>query len=173
MPKTRNEKQTTVTSLTSGLKTAKAVVFANFQGLKVSEAEELRKQCRKEKVEMLAAKKTLLKRACEEAVLSGVDPMVFKGGVATFFGTDEVSSAKIVNTFAKTHEILAVFGGLLEGKFIDAAGVKSLAALPSKQELLGQLVGTLNAPVSGFVNVLAGNLRSFVSVLNNVAKSKA
>ena len=149
------------------------MVFSNFQGLKVSEAEELRKNCRKENVEVLAAKKTLLKRACDEAGLTGVDLSVFKGGVATFFGVDEVSPAKIVSTFAKTHEVLAVFGGLLEGNYIDVAGVKGLSTLPSKQELLAKLVGTLNGPVSGLVNVLAGNLRNLVGVLNNIQKTKA
>lgn len=172
MPKTREQKEVTIKSLTDGLKTAKAAVFANFQGLKVSEAEELRKNCRKENVSVLAAKKTLLKRACAEAGLTGIDPTIFSGGVATFFGADEVTAAKIVQTFAKTHEVVTIFGGTLEGKLIDAAGVKSLAALPSKQQLLGALVGTLNAPVSGFVNVLAGNLRGLVGVLNNIKTAK-
>jgi len=93
--------------------------------------------------------------------------------VATFMALgDEVSAARIVNNFSKTHEILQVFGGVLEGKFISVAMVKSLANLPSKQELLAKLVGSINAPVSGFVNVLAGNLRGLVGVLNNIAKSK-
>ena len=174
MPKTRIQKQETVQSLEEGLKTAKAVVFANFQGLKVSEAEELRRTCRKNDISVIAAKKTLVKKACADVGLTGIDPKVFDGGVATFmaFG-DEISAAKIVSTFAKDHEIVKVFGGIFENKFIDVTTVKSLASLPSKQELLGKLVGTLNNPVSGFVNVLAGNLRGLVGVLNNIAKAKA
>ncbi len=174
MPKSKLQKQETVKSLEDGLKAAKAVVFANFQGLKVSEAEELRRECRKNNITVVAAKKTLVKRACAEMGLTDVDPKVFAGGVATFMALgDEVSAAKIVNNFSKTHEILQVFGGVLEGKFISVAMVKSLANLPSKQELLGRLVGSINAPVSGFVNVLAGNLRGLVGVLNNIAKAKA
>lgn len=174
MPKTKLQKQETVKSLEDGLKAAKAVVFANFQGLKVSEAEELRRECRKNDIKVVAAKKTLVKRACEEMGLKDIDPKVFAGGVATFMALgEELSAAKIVANFSKNHEVMQLFGGVLEGKFIDATMVKSLASLPSKQELLGRLVGTLNAPASGFVNVLAGNLRGLVGVLNNIAKAKA
>ena len=174
MPKSKVQKQETIQSLEEGLKSAKAVVFANFQGLKVSEAEELRRECRKNNITVIAAKKTLVKRACEDLGITNVNPKVFTGGVATFMALgDEISAAKIVNTFAKTHEIVHIFGGIFEGKFIDVTSVKSLANLPSKQELLAKLVGSLNAPVSGFVNVLAGNLRGLVGVLNNIAKAKS
>ena len=158
-----------MSSLSGGLKAAKASVFANFQGLTVAEADELRNLCRKENIKVLAAKKTLLKKAFDEIGLPA-DPKIFQGGVATFFGAaDEAAPARIVNDFAKKHEVVAIFGGTLDGKFIDAAFVKNLAVLPSKQQLLGQLVGVLNAPVSGFVNALAGNLRGLVSVLNNIS----
>lgn len=174
MPKSRQQKQTTVESLIDGLKQAKGVVFANFQGLTVAETEELRGQCFKENVEMLVAKKTLVKRAFEEVGLKDVNPKTFQGGVATFVAqNDEISPAKIVSNFAKKHEMVTVYGGVLEGKFIDKAMVKSLSALPGKQELLAKMVGSLNAPVSGFVNVLAGNLRGLVSVLNNIKNAKA
>ncbi|MFA7653693.1 MAG: 50S ribosomal protein L10 [Candidatus Magasanikbacteria bacterium] len=173
MPKNRQQKETTVKTLLDGLKAGKSAVFANFQGLTVSQTEELRKSCRQEGVSVLAAKKTLVHRVFEELGIKDVDPQAFTGGIATFIGTaDEVAPAKLVNTFGKTHEVVQIFGGLLEGKYITAASVKSLAALPNKQQLLGQLVGTLNAPVSGFVNVLAGNLRGLVGVLNNIAKAK-
>ena len=173
MPKTKQQKQETVASLSAGLKQSKSVVFANFQGIKVSEAEELRKTCRKEGVGMLAAKKTLLKKACAEAQLADIDPLVFNGGVASFFGTDEVAPAKVVNNFGKKHEMINIYGGILEGKFISTAEVINLASLPGKKELLGQLVGTLKAPISGFVNALAGNLRNLVNVLNNIKEAKA
>lgn len=174
MSKTFKQKETAVDSLTGGLKNAKGVVFANFQGLKVSDFETLRHSCREKGVTVLVAKKTLVKRAYQDANLGEIDSKNFSGGVATFMGNnDEISAAKIVNDFAKTNEIVKIFGGVLEGKFISAAEVKNLASLPTKEELLSKLVGTLNAPVSGFVNVLAGNLRNFVSVLNNIKEAKA
>lgn len=173
MAKTKQQKQDTVQSLVAGIKQAKAVVFANFQGLKVSESEELRRKCRAEKIVFLAGKKSLLKKALAEIGFD-IDAEAFPGGVATVMGTeDDVSPARLIHNFAKTHEVVKTFGGIFEGKFIDAAKVKELAVLPSKQELLARLVGTLNAPVSGFVNVLAGNLRGLVSVLNNIKNAKA
>ena len=167
MPKSKQQKQEAVESLAKGLKNSKGVVFANFQGLTVAETEELRRECRKENVEVLAAKKTLVKRALDEAGFKDIDSGAFEGGVATFMGLgDEISPAKIVSKFAKAHDAVTLFGGILEGKFIDSKMVKSLSMLPSKQELLSKLVGSLNAPISGFVNVNAGILRGLFNVLN-------
>ncbi|HRY36494.1 MAG TPA: 50S ribosomal protein L10 [Candidatus Magasanikbacteria bacterium] len=174
MPKTKQQKKVVVESLGEDIKKAKAVVFANFQGLTVSQSEDLRKKCRKEGVSVTVAKKTLLRKVCEELGLNDINPKTFEGGVATFVSPlDEVAPARIVATFAKTNDKVSIYGGILENKFIAGDYVKSLAALPSKQELLGKLVGSINAPVSGFVNVLAGNLRGLVSVLNNIKNAKA
>jgi large subunit ribosomal protein L10 len=174
MPKTRQQKEVAVESLTNNLKQAKGAVFANFQGLTVAATENLRNLCHQEKVKMLVVKKTLVKRAFSQTGLETIDPEAFKGGVATFTSmTDEVTPAKLVSDFAKKNEAVVVFGGLLEGKFIDQMMVKNLSSLPGKQELLSKLVGSLNAPLSGFVNVLAGNLRGLVSVLNNIKQAKA
>ncbi|MFA5175476.1 MAG: 50S ribosomal protein L10 [Patescibacteria group bacterium] len=172
MPKSREQKQTTLKLLASWLKDAKSIVFANFQGLKVSEATVLRRECRKQNIKVLATKKTLLKKACEELGLN-IEPEKFSGGVAVFMGVeDEVAPAKTVANFAKTHEIVSIFGGMLEGKMVDASVVKSLASLPSKEALLAKMVGALNAPISGFVNALSGNLRNLVGVLNNIKEAK-
>lgn len=156
----------------TGLKQAKGVVFANFQGLTVAQSEELRKNARQEGVTMLAAKKTMVKRALEGAGLSGADLSGFQGGIATFVGSDEVAPAKVVAAFAKKNEIVAIFGGILEGKFIDKAMVKSLSALPGKQELLSMAVRSMNAPISGFVNASAGIMRALLNVLNAYKEKK-
>lgn len=174
MPKSKQQKETTVATLVEGLKQSKGAVFANFQGLTVAAAEDLRRKCRAEGISMLVAKKTLIKRALGDIGLTEVDPQIFEGGVATFTATkDEISAAKVVQEFAKTHDVVKVYGGILEKKFIEAAMVKSLASLPSKQELLSKMVGSLNAPISGFVNALAGNIRNLVGVLNNIKNAKA
>jgi len=173
MAKTRVQKEVKVQQLTDNVKNAKAAVFANFQGLTVPETEELRAKCRENNIVITASKKTLLKRALADNGLD-VDTKSFTGGIAAAFGMDdEVAPAQIIAKFAKDHELVTIFGGILEGQFIDAAKVKDLSALPSKQELYAKLVGTINAPVSGFVNVLAGNLRGLVSVLNNIKEQKA
>ena len=172
MPKTKQQKVQVMDSLGLILKNSKGAVFANFQGLKVTDFEALRKLAREEKVKVQVAKKTLVKRVFDDLGVT-VDPTAFAGGVVTLTGEDEISAAKIVGNFAKDHEMVTIFGGILEGNFIDSASVKNLANLPSRHQLLGQLVGTLNAPVSGFVNVLAGNLRNLVNVLNNIKEAKA
>ena len=173
MPKSKQQKVTTVSSLVKGLKDGKAAVFANFQGLTVADSESLRRECRAQGVDVLVVKKTLVKRACDEAGFENVNPTSFTGGIATFISkTDEVSPAKIVSNFAKTHEVVTVFGGILEGKFLNKEEVEALSKLPSKTELYGRLVGSLNAPISGFVNVMAGNLRGLVTVLKAIGDKK-
>ena len=79
----------------------------------------------------------------------------------------------MIKDFLKDKESLDLFAGVLEGKGIDAEAVNHLASLPSKEELLAKLVGSLNAPVSGFVNVLAGNLRGLVTALDAIRNQKA
>jgi len=173
MSKTKEQKQEAVKNLESGIKDSKAVVFANFQGLDVPSMEELRKSCRENDIDILVAKKTLVKLALDKAGLKDIDTKAFEGGLATLMGrTDEVAAARTLNDFAKSHKVVKIFGGVLEGKFIDEAGIKSLANLPSRDDLLAKVVGSINAPVSGFVNVLAGNLRNLVCVLNAVKESK-
>ncbi|NCO05097.1 MAG: 50S ribosomal protein L10 [Candidatus Magasanikbacteria bacterium] len=173
MAKTKQQKQSQIDGLTEGIKTAKSVVFANFQGLKVSEMEELRAECREQNINCMATKKTLVGRALKDAGMD-VDTKIYQGGVAAFFGNeDEVAPAQIVAKYAKSHDVITLFGGILEGSYINADKVLELSKLPSKHQLLGQLVGTINAPVSGFVNVLAGNLRGLVGVLNNIKEQKA
>ena len=173
MAKSRQVKTESLNDLSTHLRTAKSVVFANFQGLKVKETEELRNKCRAENIYFVATKKTLLAKALKEAGIAA-DVKNFEGGVAAIFGLqDEVAPAQLTAEFAKKHDVVKLFGGILEGHFIDGVKVNELAKLPSKQQLLGQLVGTLNAPVSGFVNVLAGNLRGLVGVLNNIKEAKA
>lgn len=173
MAKTRDKKAQEMQELTEGLKNAKSVVFANFQGLNVKDSEELRGLCRKQNVNFVASKKTILKKSLEGLGLK-VDIENFDGGVATVLGLgDEVAPAQIIAEFAKKNEVVKIYGGILEGNFIDSAKVKELSLLPGKQQLLSQLVGTLNAPISGFVNVLAGNLRNLVGVLNNIKTAKS
>ncbi len=174
MAKTRQHKLTAISELSELMKSKKATVFANFQGLKVSEMEELRGLCREQGITCIAAKKTLVKRALTDAGIESIDTKQFVGGVASFFSDeDEVAPAQIVAKYAKNHEVITIFGGILEGAYISDDKVKQLSALPSKQQLLGMLVGTLNAPISGFVQVLSGNTRGLLTVLNAIKEQKA
>jgi large subunit ribosomal protein L10 len=99
------------------------------------------------------------------------------GQLAAIFGyEDEVAPAKVVDTFLADKENagkIAFLGGVLEGRFIDKDQVTALAKIPSREELYAKLVGSMNAPVSGFVNALAGNLRNLVGVLKAIEEKKA
>jgi len=173
MAKTRQHKVDEVQALAASLKEAKAAVFANFQGLKVSESDELRASCRENDVEYFITKKTLLRLALKELGLE-VDTKSFEGGVSVVLGkNDEVAPAQTISKFAKDHEIVTMFGGMLESDYIAPEKVLELSKLPSKDELLAKMVGSLNAPISGFVNVLAGNLRGLVTVLSAIKNQKS
>lgn len=174
MAKSKQQKELTLADLTGQLASAKSVVFADFRGLTVKEATEFRNKARKEDVRVLVAKKTLMRLAFEKAGYEGIDPSKLDGALVMVTGmSDEVAPAKLAADFSKEHENLKIVAGVLERKHVDAAAIKALAKLPGKQELLAKLVGTINAPVSGLVNVLAGNLRGLVNVVNAIKDSKS
>ena len=172
MAVTRKEKEQILSEIEAELAGAKAIVFADYRGTTVKKITELRSSMRKENVYTKVAKITLIKHALAKL---GVDTsaMDFKAPVAMSVSKgDEVAPARILSAFAKENKNVKILMGVMDNKVITSAEVAALAALPSKQELRGQLVGTIAAPISGFVNVLAGNLRSLVYVLNAI-KDKA
>jgi large subunit ribosomal protein L10 len=175
MPKTRAQKAEIVSGIAHQFRGMKGAVFTSVAGYTMEDADNLRAKGREVGVKSFVAKKTLLERALKEA---GVEADIggLEGSILTSVGAqDEVSAAKLVAAFLKGKKDtpMQMVGGILEGRLVDAASVKTLAQLPGKQELLAQLVGTLNAPVSGFVNVLAGNLRGLVTVLGAIKDQKA
>lgn len=173
MAKTKEQKKQTLTELEDNFAKSKAAVFVNFQGLNVKDTTTLRNLLRKENIKYEVAKKTLLKLAAGKTGQEGVDPKSFQGNIAVAFGfEDEITPAKILNQFRATHDALKIIGGTFEKKYIDATKVIELANIPSKTELLAKLVGSINSPVSGFVNVLAGNLRGLVQVLKSISEKK-
>lgn len=170
---TKDQKKNIVKDLSEKIKTSKAVVFSDFKGLKVKDMTELRKELQKEGTDMKVIKKTLIDLALKDAGIE-MDTKKFEGQIAVAVSEkDEVSAAKIIAKFAKANENIKIVGGILGVKELAKEEVVALSKLPSKEELLAKLVGTLNAPVSGFVNVLAGNLRGLVQVLRAVGESKA
>ncbi|MDD4995354.1 MAG: 50S ribosomal protein L10 [Patescibacteria group bacterium] len=174
MPKTRVQKENTVSDLVDKFSRTKSVVFADFQGLKMPEIDELRNQCLKQGISYSVAKKTLVRIALEKAGVKEIDPKSIEGSLATVFGfEDEVAPAKLLATFSRAHEALKIKAGILEGRLIPFEEVMKLSKIPSRLELYAMLVRTMNGPVSGFANVLAGNLRKFMYALNAIKESKS
>lgn len=171
MPKSKQQKQVILDLLADKIGKAKTIVFAGFNALTVKDNEQLRQKLKAEDGEYYVAKKTLLGKSFK---IEGLDVRSFPGKVAAIFAYgDEVAPAKALDDFRKDKKDKLFFvGGILEGRVISAEEVDNLAKLPSKQQLYAQLVGSLNAPVSGFVNVLSGNLRSLVYVLKAIEAKK-
>jgi len=173
MAKTRVQKESSVAALNEKLDQAKSAVLIDYKGLKVKETEELRGILRQKNVDFHITKNTLVKIALKKHGIE-FDSDIFKKPIAIAFAMeDEVTPAKEINLFAKKHEVLEILGGILEKKMIDAAAVKQLASLPSREELLAKMVGSIASPLSGILNVLAGNLRGLVNILNAYKEVKS
>lgn len=171
MAKTRKQKEENLSQVEANLSQAKALVFTGYHGLTVADMDKLRSALRAEQVKFQVIKKTILQRAFRQVKLD-IDAKALGQGLAVAFGlADEVAPAKLLAKFQKDHEALKIYGGLLENKFIDAAAVMSLAKLPSKLELYAKLVGSMNAPVAGLVNTLAGTMRGLITALNGIKDS--
>jgi len=173
MPKSKELKEKLISKLDANLADAKAAVLVNYKGLKVKETDELRNALREKGVSFNIAKNTLVKIALKKSGIE-FDDGIFKKPVAIAFAMqDEVAPAKEIVLFAKKHEALEVLGGILEKKMIDESAVKMLASLPTREQLLAKMVGSIKSPISGMVNVLAGNLRGLVNVLNAYKEKQA
>lgn len=160
MPKTREQKSVAAERLVQAFKGAKSVAFANYQGLTVAQADELRKKAREAGVEYLVAKKTLITRAAKDAGYD-LDAKQFQGMIGTAFlpagrqGTteDEMAPAKVLGDMGKATTIQLV-GGIFEKEIISQEKIIALSKLPGRKELLGMLVGTLNGIPAAFVRAL-------------------
>lgn len=170
---TKEQKKQLVKDLTEKFKASKSAVFADFKGLPVKDLSALKKELRSAGVEFKVAKKTLFSLASKEAGVE-FDFKKLEGQIAVSFSKeDEIAAPKIVDKFAKTSEHLKISGGFLKSKVLTIEEVKALAKLPSYEEMLAKLVGTLQAPISGFVRVMAGNIQGLVQVLKAVSEKKA
>ena len=118
-------------------------------------------------------KNTILGRALEAAGIEGLEAHL-EGSTAIAYSTDDyTSAAKALFEYADKHKEFKVKAGFIDGKAIDAAGVKNLADLPPKEVLIAQVLGGLNAPISGLATVLNGTIRSLAIVLNAIAEKQS
>ena len=150
----KSEKQTVVTDVAAQAARSQTLALAEYRGLTVAHLDVLRKQAREKGVYLHVLKNTLARRAVagtpfEVASASMVGPLIYG------FSEDAVAAAKVLSDFAKGNDKLIVKGGAYAGKALNADGVKALASVPSKEVLLGQLVGLLQSPISRIARVLA------------------
>ena len=156
MSKNRELKAQVVADIVEKLKGAQSMVVCSYSGLTVEQVTNLRKLCREQEVHYCVLKNRLVLRALQELGIGGMDHLL-EGPNAFVFSTKDVTNApKIVNDFIEKNKLtsLEIKGGLMGEEVLDAAGVKALAALPSREELLATMVGCLVSPVSALVAVL-------------------
>ena len=169
---TKDQKIELVKKITEKISDSKSLVVCDYKGLTVAEINELRDSLRKEGAQMQVIKKTLLQIALKEVGIE-MDVRGAEGQIAIIYSSkDEIVSPKLTHEFSKDHENLKILKGVLEDKELTDKEVVALAKLPSREELLAKVVGSIKAPVSGLVNVLGGNLRGLVAVLNSIKESK-
>jgi len=174
MPLNKQRKEEIVKTLFEDIQNSKSFVIADYTGLTVNDTQELKEKANEQAVKIQAIKKTLLRLVLEKAQIQGINPKELEGSLAIALGLeDEVAPAKVVAEFSKDHEQMEILTGLLDSKILSREEIMALSKIPSKDELLAKLVGSLNSPISGLANVLVGNLRSLVNVLNAIKDAKA
>ncbi len=173
MAKTKQQKEQEVEQLVEKIKNSKGAAFVSYEGLTVGDTTDLRRKMRAEGITFTMIKKRLLKIVLEQAgIKNAVVDNHDKNVSVAISATDEVSPAKLIAEFAKDHEAVEFRGGILESVFIDDVQIKALSKLPSKDELLAKLVGSIASPMSGLVGVMSGNIRQFVGVLSAIKDQK-
>lgn len=164
----KQQKKQLVEELSDKLKRQNILIFTDFRGLKVDEMQELREKLREADGEYKVARKTLIKLALEKADKE-MDMNQFEASLALTFGfSDPIIPTKIISKFSKEHKELGVLGGMMDDKVLSAEEIKELAKIPSQEELLAKLVGSIKSPISGFVNALKGNIRNLIGVLSAI-----
>lgn len=168
----REQKIEEVRLLAERLEKAKAMIFADYKGLKVSEMTDLRSRLRKEKSSLKVVKNRLMKRVLKDR---GLDSLLghFVGPTAVASSDhDPVTPAKILVAFAKDHQKFVLKGGYIEGTVLAARDVDALAKIPSREELITRALSSLMAPATNFAGVLAAVPRKLVYAINAIKEKK-
>ena len=159
-------KRETVERLRELLARATTAVVTDYRGLTVKQLEDLRRKLRAEGIDYVVVKNTLARRAADEAGIAEF-ARVLVGPVGLAVGYGELSApARILAEYFRVNRQLPMVAGLAEGQVLDQAGVRTLAELPSREVLLGQLAGTLQSPLTGLAGALNSILSTFAATLD-------
>ena len=167
----RQEKAVVIEDVSAELANAQSVIIAEYRGLDVASATVLRKTARESGVYLRVLKNTLVRRAVEGTPFQELSSQL-TGPLIYAISTDPVSAAKVLADFAKTNDKLVIKGGALPDNVLDQNGVKALATMPSREELLSKLLGTMQAPIAQFVRTLNEVPTKFVRGLAAVRDQK-
>ena len=167
-----NSKVTVVAEIKERFTACPNVLLVDYRGLNVQSVSKLRNELRAAGSEMVVYKNTLTQIAMRELALPSMENLLEGPSAFIFTEDDPVASAKVLANFAKENEALELKGGLVQSQIIDEAGLKALATLPSREELLAKLLGTISNPARGLVTVLSGPARGLVTALTAVKEQK-
>lgn len=172
--KVLEEKKAIVADLANKMKSASSGVLVDYKGISVADDTKLRAELRKNGVEYAVVKNTLTRFAAKEVGFDALDELL-NGTTALAISMDDlVAPAKILCDYAKKSAgKFSIKAGFVEGRVISAAEVSDLAELPSKEVLVAKMLGSMQSPISGLVNVLNGNIRGLAVALNAIAEQKA
>jgi len=172
MALTKDKKNEVVAEVAALLSGSKMTVVTKYQGTTVKAIQSLRREARANGTVLKVAKNRLVIKALQQnAALKGVDTAALEGMLLYAFNDqDEVAPAQAIANFAKTNPTLEFVGAIsADGKFLTADEVKSLATLPGKNELIGQVVAMLLSPVNDITNALSGNLHALLDGISDKA----
>ncbi len=165
-------KKQIVLDIKEKMENAQGIVFYDYRGLTVAEVTELRNNFREAGVEYKVLKNSMLRRAADMLELEGLDEYLI-GPTAVAFGFDDpVGPAKVLVEYTKKLKKTEIKAGVLDGRIIGLEEIQNLAELPSREQLLGMLAGTLNAPITGFARSLSGIICKLGYALNAVREQK-
>jgi len=167
-----NLKKAKVKELADKIREAKSFVLADYRGLTVEQDTQLRREMRQAGVEYTVVKNSIIRFAAHETGYEALDKYLEGPTALAISLNDPVAPSKLLTKFAKQYEKLEIKAGVVEGKIVDIDGIKSIASLPSREELVAKVVGGLSGPLYGIVNVLNANIRGLVVALNAVAEKK-
>jgi large subunit ribosomal protein L10 len=168
----QSEKIELVERVTETLKQSQSIVLSDFKGMTVAQLTGLRSQLREQSVEMRVIKNRLMKRALSEAGYDNLDEYLV-GNTAVSFGIkDAAAPAKILTEYAKKNDKFVIKGGLLEGRRLDLSGVKSLAGMPSRRELLSIMAGDLKQPAGKLAMAFQAGLLKVAYAMQALAKKQ-
>jgi len=173
MKMNRTKKSEVVDQLTAQLERSPNLYLTDFTGLSVKRMTELRRRLRAAGIEYAVVKNTLALRAMQSASVAGLDAVVTGPTGVVFAGAEPIAAAKVLATFQKDNEALTLKAGLVEGRVLSPDDIKRLATLPSREELLSQLAGAMQAPLQGFAGALSALLYQFVGAVEALRAQRA
>lgn len=166
------EKVDKIKELTAALSNAKVIYLADFTGLDVAKVTGLRNKLRDAEVSYQVVKNRLAKRAAAEAGISGLDEHLVGPTAIALTSEDPIAPAKILQDFADEDDTFSIKSGFMDGQILSPNEIEALSKLPSREELLGKVLGSVQSPMYGLAGVLNGLLRNLVGVIGAIEEKQ-